>query len=90
MGYVIVNTSYSLLLIIIIVLVFVAVISTFYIKDYNFDINPIKFSNIKYAFKDKQAKQVYKIVFLEGMGFRGGLDTTITFIIYLTLGQNQV
>lgn len=89
MGYLIVNTSYSLLLMIIIVLVFVAVISTFYINNYTFDINPIKLSNIKYAFKDKKAKEVYKIVFLEGMGFRGGLDTTITFIIYLTLGTES-
>ena len=89
MGYIIVNTSYSILLIIIIALVFIAVIATFYMNDYTFDINPIKLSNIRYAFKDKQAKEVYKIVFLEGMGFRGGLDTTITFIIYLTLGSES-
>ena len=44
---------------------------------------------MKYAFKDKQAKEIYKIVFLEGMGFRGGLDTTITFIIFLTLGSES-
>lgn len=89
MGYIIVNTSYSILLIIIIALVFVAVISTFQMKEYTFNINPIKLSNIKYAFKDKQAKEVYKIVFFEGMGFRGGLDTTITFIIYLALGSES-
>ena len=89
MGYIIVNTSYSILLIIIIALVFIAVISTFYMKEYTFNINPIKISNIKYAFKDKQAKEVYKIVFFEGMGFRGGLDTTITFIIYLALGSES-
>lgn len=89
MGYVIVNTSYSILLIIIVLLVFIAVISTFYLDKYTFDINPIKLSNIKYAFKDKQAKEIYKIVFFEGMGFRGGLDTTITFIIFLTLGSES-
>ena len=89
MGYIIVNTSYSILLIIIIVLIFIAVIATFYIKEYTFDITPIKFSNIKYPLKDKQAKQIYKIVFLEGMGFRGGLDTTITLIIFLTLGSES-
>lgn len=89
MGYIIVNTSYSILLIIIVLLVFVAVISTFYLDKYTFDINPIKLSNIKYAFKDKQAKEIYKIVFFEGMGFRGGLDTTITFIIFLTLGSES-
>lgn len=89
MGYVIVNTSYSILLIIIVLLIFIAVISTFYLDKYTFDINPIKLSNIKYAFKDKQAKEIYKIVFFEGMGFRGGLDTTITFIIFLTLGSES-
>ena len=89
MGYVIVNTSYSILLIIIVLLVFIAVISTFYLDKYTFDINPIKLSNIKYAFKNKQAKEIYKIVFFEGMGFRGGLDTTITFIIFLTLGSES-
>lgn len=89
MGYIIVNTSYSILLIIIIALVFIAVISTFYLDDYSFDINPIKLSNIKYPLKDKQAKEVYKLCFLEGMGFRGGLDTTIIFIIYLTLGSES-
>lgn len=89
MGYVIVNTSYSILLIIIVLLVFIAVISTFYLDKYTFDINPIKLSNIKYALKDKQAKEIYKIVFFEGMGFRGGLDTTITFIIFLTLGSES-
>lgn len=89
MGYIIVNTSYSILLIIIVLLVFIAVISTFYLDKYTFNINPIKFSNIKYAFKDKQAKEIYKIVFFEGMGFRGGLDTTITFIIFLTLGSES-
>lgn len=87
MGYIIVNTSYSIVLLIIIMLVFIAVVSTFYMNEYTFEINPIRLSNIKYAFKDKQAKEIYKIVFLEGMGFRGGLDTTITFIIYLTLGS---
>lgn len=89
MGYIIVNTSYSVLLTIIVVLVFIAVISTFYLDKYTFNINPIKISNIKYAFKDKQAKKIYKIVFFEGMGFRGGLDTTITFIIFLTLGSES-
>lgn len=89
MGYIIVNTSYSILLIIIIALVFIAVISTFCMNHYTFDINHIKFSNIKYPFKDKQAKEVYKIVFLEGMGYRGGLDTTITFIIFLSLGSES-
>lgn len=87
MGYIIVNTSYSILLSIIVLLVFIAVISTFYLDKYTFDINPIKLSNIKYALKDKQAKEIYKILFFEGMGFRGGLDTTITFIIFLTLGS---
>ena len=87
MGYIIVNTSYSILLSIIVFLVFIAVISTFYLDKYTFDINPIKLSNIKYALKDKQAKEIYKILFFEGMGFRGGLDTTITFIIFLTLGS---
>ena len=89
MGYVIVNTSYAILLTIIISLVFIAVISTFYLDEYTFDINPIKLSNIKYALKDEQAKEIYKIVFFEGMGFRGGLDTTITFIIFLTLGSES-
>ena len=89
MGYVIVNASYSVLLIIIVLLVFVAVISTFYLDKYTFNITPIKLSNIKYALKDKQAKEIYKIVFFEGMGFRGGLDTTITFIIFLTLGSES-
>ncbi len=89
MGYVIVNTSYAILLTIIILLVFIAVISTFYLDEYTFDINPIKLSNIKYALKDEQAKEIYKIVFFEGMGFRGGLDTTITFIIFLTLGSES-
>lgn len=87
MGYVIVNASYSILLTIIVTLVFIAVISTFYLNNYTFNINPIKLSNIKYAFRDKQAKEIYKIVFYEGMGFRGGLDTTVTFIIFLTLGS---
>ena len=87
MGYVIVNASYSILLTIIVTLVFIAVISTFYLDNYTFNINPIKLSNIKYAFRDKQAKEIYKIVFYEGMGFRGGLDTTVTFIIFLTLGS---
>ena len=89
MGYVIVNTSYAILLTIIISLVFIAVISTFYLDEYTFDINPIKLSNIKYALKDEQAKEIYKIVFFEGMGFRDGLDTTITFIIFLTLGSES-
>lgn len=89
MGYLIVNTSYSVLLIIIVLLVFIAVISTFYLDKYIFNINPIKLSNLKYAFKDKQAKEIYKLVFLEGMGFRGGLDTTITFVIFLTLGSES-
>ena len=87
MGYVIVNASYSILLTIIVTLVFIAVISTFYLNNYTFNINPIKLSNIKYTFRDKQAKEIYKIVFYEGMGFRGGLDTTVTFIIFLTLGS---
>lgn len=89
MGYIIVNASYEVLLTIIVGLVFVAVISTFYLDKYTFDINPIKISNIKYALKDKQAKNIYKMVFFEGMGFRGGLDTTITFIIFLTLGSES-
>ena len=46
MGYVIVNTSYSILLSIIVLLVFIAVISTFYLDKYTFDINPIKLSDI--------------------------------------------
>ena len=85
MGYIIVNASYSVLFVIIITLVLIAVITSFYFDKYTFNINPIKISNMKYAFKDKQAKEIYKIVFLEGMGFRGGLDTTVTFIIFLTL-----
>ena len=89
MGYIIINSSYAVLLVIIITLVFLAVISTFYLDKYTFNINPIKISNIKYALKDKDAKQIYKIVFLEGMGFRGGLDTTITLIIFLTVGSES-
>lgn len=89
MGYVIVNASYSVLLIIIVLLVLAAVISTFYLDKYTFNITPIKLSNLKYTLKDKQAKEIYKIVFLEGMGFRGGLDTTITFIIFLTLSSES-
>lgn len=87
MGYIIVNFSYTTLLIIIIVLIFIAVLSTFYFNKYTFNINKIKLSNLKFVFKDKQAKQICKIVFLEGMGFRGGLETTITFIIFLMLGS---
>ena len=68
MGYVIVNTSYSILLIIIVLLVFIAVVSTFYLDKYTFDINPIKLSNIKYALKDKQAKEIYKLFFLKVWG----------------------
>lgn len=89
MGYIIVNASYSVLFVIIITLVLIAVITSFYFDKYTFNINPIKISNMKYAFKDKQAKEIYKIVFLEGMGFRGGLDTTVTFIIFLTLGSES-
>ncbi len=89
MGYIIVNASYSILLVIIILLVLLAVLSSFHLDKYEFNLSPIKLSNIKYALKDKQAKEIYKIVFLEGMGFRGGLDTTITFIIFLTLGSES-
>ena len=87
MGYIIVNASYTVVIAIIIVLTFLALIATSFFNNYEFNINKIKISNIKYAFKDKQAKEIYKIVFFEGMGFRGGLETTITLIIFLTLGN---
>ena len=52
MGYIIVNASYSVLFVIIITLVLIAVITSFYFDKYTFNINPIKISNMKYAFKD--------------------------------------
>ena len=87
MGYIIVNSSYQVVISIIIILVLLALLITFNFDKYEFNIDKLKFSNIKYTFKDYQAKQIYKMVFLEGMGYRGGLDTTITLIIFLTLGS---
>lgn len=89
MGYVIVNSSYAVVITIIIVLMIIALWVTSFFDKYEFNINRIKVSNLKYAFRDKQAKEIYKIVFFEGMGFRGGLDTTITLIIFLTLGSES-
>ena len=89
MGYIIVNASYSIVISIIIILVLIALIITFNFDKYEFNINKIKASNIKYTLRDKQSRQIYKMVFFEGMGFRGGLDTTITFIIFLTLGSES-
>ncbi len=87
MGYTIVNLSYSVVIIIIIILIFLALLATMFFDKYEFDINKMKVSNLKYPFKDKQAKEVYKILFFEGMGFRGGLETTITLIIFFALGN---
>lgn len=87
MGYTIVNMSYSVVIIVIIVLIFLALLATLFFDNYEFNINKMKVSNLKYAFKDKQAKEVYKILFFEGMGFRGGLETTITLIIFFALGN---
>lgn len=87
MGYTIVNMSYSVVIIVIIVLIFLALLATLFFDNYKFNINKMKVSNLKYAFKDKQAKEVYKILFFEGMGFRGGLETTITLIIFFALGN---
>ena len=89
MGYIIVNASYSIVISIIIALVLIALIMTFNFDKYEFNINKIKLSNIKYTLKDKQSQQIYKMVFFEGMGFRGGLDTTVTLIIFLTLGSES-
>ncbi len=89
MGYIIVNASYNIVITIIIVLIILAVMTTFNFDKYEFEINKIKVSNIKYILKDNQAKQICKIVFFEGMGFRGGLDTTITLIIFLTLASES-
>lgn len=89
MGYIIVNLSYSVVITIIILLIFLALLITFHFDNYEFNINKLKLSNIKYALKDKQSKQIYKLVFLEGMGYRGGLETTITLIIFLTLGTES-
>ncbi len=89
MGYVIVNSSYATLLIIISVLVGIGVLITFTFDKYNFNINKLDIKNLKYALKDKQAKQIYEVVFYEGMGFRGGLNTTITLIIFLSLGSES-
>lgn len=87
MGYTIVNMSYSVVIIIILVLIFLALLATLFFDKYEFNINKLKVSNLKYAFKDKQAKEIYKILFFEGMGFRGGLETTITLIIFFALGN---
>ena len=89
MGYIIVNASYNIVITIIIVLIILAVMTTFNFDKYEFEINKIKVSNIKYILKDNQAKQICKIVFFEGLGFRGGLDTTITLIIFLTLASES-
>lgn len=89
MGYIIVNASYAVVISIIIILIIIALFATTSFDNYEFNINRIKISNLKYAFRDKQAKEIYKIVFLEGMGFRGGLDTTVTLIIFLTLGSES-
>lgn len=89
MGYIIVNASYNIVIAIIIILILFAVLVTFKFDNYEFKINKIKFSNIKYTLNDYQSKQIYKIVFFEGMGFRGGLDTTITLIIFLTLASES-
>ena len=87
MGYTIVNMSYSVVIIVIIVLIFLALLATLFFDKYEFTINKLKVSNLKYAFKDKQAKDIYKMLFFEGMGFRGGLETTITLIIFFALGN---
>lgn len=90
MGYIIVNASYEIVMAIIIVLTSIACFVTFKFDEYDFkNINTIKISNIKYVLKDEQAKYIYKIVFFEGMGYRGGLNTAITLIIYLTLGSES-
>ena len=89
MGYIIVNTSYSVVIIIIIILMILALIMTFRLNKYEFNINKIKLSNLKYALKDKHAQAIYSISFFEGMGLRGGLATTITLIIFLTLGTES-
>lgn len=89
MGYIIVNASYSIVISIIIILVLFALIMTFNFDKYEFNINKIKLSNIKYTLRDRQSQQIYKMCFFEGMGFRGGLDTTITLIIFLTLGSES-
>lgn len=88
MGYVIVNLSYSALFIIIFALTLVAVIVSFRIgNDYEFSITKMKISNFKYILKDKQATEINKLVFFEGCGYRGGLDTAITLLIFLSLGS---
>ena len=89
MGYIIVNTSYAIVIAIIIILVILAVLSTLFFDKYEFNINKMKVSNLKYILKDKQSKEINKIVFLEGMGFRGGLETTITLIIFLVLNSES-
>lgn len=89
MGYIIVNTSYSVVIMIIIILLILALIVTFRLDKYKFNINRIKWSNLKYALKDKQARSIYSISFFEGMGLRGGLATAITLIIFLTLGTES-
>lgn len=89
MGYIIVNASYNVVMIIIIALILCAFLVTFSFKNYEFNINKIKMPNLKFVLKDRQAKNIYKIVFFEGMGFRGGLDTTITLIIFLVLGSES-
>lgn len=88
MGYTIVNFSYNIVLGIIIALILIAFVVTFFFDKYDFDnIDTIKISNMKYVLKDSQAKYIYKIVFWEGMGYRGGLNTAITLIIFFTLGS---
>lgn len=90
MGYIIVNFSYEVVLTIIITLIFVACFVTFKFDKYDFEnISTIKISNMKYVLKDNQARNIFKIVFWEGMGYRGGLTTAITLIIFFTLGSES-
>ena len=87
MGYAIVNASYSFVITVIISLMMLALFVTYKFDDYKFEFNKIKMKNIKYIFKDYQSRQICKLLFFEGMGFGGGIDTVITLIIFFTLGS---
>ena len=86
MGYLITSLSYAIVFIVIFILSLIAMIVTFRFDPYNFEIQKLKVKNLKYSFKDKKAKEIYNLVFWEGIGYRGGLDTTITILLFLILG----